>query len=125
MTPLDPTGLTAADQPSRSVDQIIGGETRSLPTQDGTRLELVEEHLEAHARPVQIGEVLIRKEVVTETRTIEVSVRREELVVERRAVERRPAEEYEQLTTDELERSLASRFQSLQEGEQNKKKGKK
>jgi len=125
MTPSDPTDYPTVDEPSRSVDvgstkpthQRAGPEIRSTGTEGETRLDLVEEQLEAHARPVQIGEVLIRKEVVTETRTIEVSVQREELVVERRAVERRPAEDYERLATDGLERSLASRFRSLQEGE--------
>ena len=47
-------------------------------------LQLREEELAARRRTVEAGEVEIRKEVVTETRTVEVPVRREQLVIERR-----------------------------------------
>jgi len=58
-------------------------------TQDTGRTRLVthEEQLQARAVPQQVGEVGIRKEVVTETQTIDVPVRREEVVVERRPVD--------------------------------------
>jgi uncharacterized protein (TIGR02271 family) len=45
-----------------------------------------EEDLEAHKATRQAGEVRVRKEVIEETRTIEVPVRREEVHVERRAL---------------------------------------
>ena len=78
---------TAADAAMTARTEPVPGERVGAPAlDDETYLELVEEQLEAHTRPVQIGEVLLRKQVVTETRTIEVPVRREELVVERRAV---------------------------------------
>jgi uncharacterized protein (TIGR02271 family) len=51
-----------------------------------TRLVTHEEELQARAVPQQVGEVGVRKEVVEETRTIEVPVRREEVVIERRPV---------------------------------------
>jgi uncharacterized protein (TIGR02271 family) len=49
-------------------------------------LQLREEELRATKRPVEAGEVEIRKEVVTEQQTIEVPVTREEAVIERRPV---------------------------------------
>jgi uncharacterized protein (TIGR02271 family) len=48
------------------------------------RLELLEEELDVQKRQVKAGEVRVRKEVVTESRQVEVPVSREELVIERR-----------------------------------------
>jgi uncharacterized protein (TIGR02271 family) len=50
-------------------------------------LELREEQLEVGKERVQSGEVNLRKEVITEMRTVEVPVTREEIVVERRALD--------------------------------------
>lgn len=49
-------------------------------------LTLHEERLVADKESVETGEVRVRKEVVTETKTIEVPVTREEVVIERHAV---------------------------------------
>jgi uncharacterized protein (TIGR02271 family) len=49
-------------------------------------LRLHEEQLRVHKAPVQTGEVNVRKEVITEHRTIDVPVEREEVVIERRPV---------------------------------------
>ena len=49
-------------------------------------IHLREETLQAHKEPVEVGEVLIRKVVVIEEKTITVPVRREEIVIERRSV---------------------------------------
>jgi uncharacterized protein (TIGR02271 family) len=46
-------------------------------------LELLEEELVPQPIPVRIGELKVRKEIITEKRTVEVELRREELVVER------------------------------------------
>jgi uncharacterized protein (TIGR02271 family) len=46
-------------------------------------MALTSEELVPSTRVVQVGEVTIRKVVVTETRTIEVPIRREEVIVER------------------------------------------
>ncbi len=40
----------------------------------------------AQTQPVEVGEVFIRKEIVTEERTITVAVQREEVVIERRSL---------------------------------------
>jgi uncharacterized protein (TIGR02271 family) len=52
---------------------------------EGTRIQLREEQLEARKQLVELGEVRVRKEVVTEYRTLEVPVQREEVVIERQA----------------------------------------
>jgi uncharacterized protein (TIGR02271 family) len=61
---------------------------------EGTQsVELREEELRAEKEQVQAGEVRLRKEVVSEERTIEVPVTREEVVIERRpAAEGRSAQ---------------------------------
>jgi uncharacterized protein (TIGR02271 family) len=54
---------------------------------EGVRTMLLrEEELQATKRSVETGDVRVRKEVITETKTIEVPVSREEAVIERRAV---------------------------------------
>jgi uncharacterized protein (TIGR02271 family) len=49
------------------------------------RIQLREEELQVHKQLVETGKVRVRKEVVTEHRTIEVPVQREEIVIERHA----------------------------------------
>jgi len=55
--------------------------------------QVKEERLHAQKRPVEAGEVNVRKEVHTETKTVEVPVQREEVVIERRPVHGRAASE--------------------------------
>jgi len=55
------------------------------------RVEVREEELHARKQPVQTGEVRVRKEVVTENRTMDVPVTREEVVIERHPVSGRTA----------------------------------
>ncbi len=50
------------------------------------RVELHEEVLNARTNEVQTGELSLHKEVITETKSIDVPVRREEVVIERHAV---------------------------------------
>jgi len=52
-------------------------------THDLHTVPLREEVLTAQTRPVEVGEVFIRKEIVTEERTITVTVQREEVVIDR------------------------------------------
>jgi len=59
--------------------------TRS-PVEDVHRIQLREEVLQPQKEPVEIGEVFIRKVVVTEEKAITVPIRREEIVIERRSV---------------------------------------
>jgi len=60
--------------------------SRTEYMQDAHTIQLREEVLQPRKHPVEIGEVFIRKVVVTEERTITVSVMREELVIERRSI---------------------------------------
>ena len=55
-------------------------------------LQLREEELQARKQTVETGNVRIGKDVVSEQKTLEVPVTREEVTVERHPVERRPAE---------------------------------
>jgi len=55
-------------------------------TGTGQTVKVHEEQLNVHKQPVQTGEVRVRKEVVTEHKTLEVPVQREEVVIERRPV---------------------------------------
>jgi len=54
-------------------------------------LEAREEELRIRKRPVQTGEAEVYKEVSTERRTVDVPVKKEELVIERHSVGRQPA----------------------------------
>jgi uncharacterized protein (TIGR02271 family) len=58
---------------------------------EGKTMQLKEEELHVSKRPVKKGEVEVRKEVVTEQRTITVPVQREEVVIERKPVAGRAA----------------------------------
>jgi uncharacterized protein (TIGR02271 family) len=57
----------------------------------GDTIQVKEERLHAEKRPVETGEVTVRKEVHTETKHIEVPVQREEVVIERTPVHGRAA----------------------------------
>jgi uncharacterized protein (TIGR02271 family) len=56
----------------------------AVRTQGGQTIQVHEERLHATKRPVEKGEVRVRKEVVTENQTLQVPVTREEVVIERR-----------------------------------------
>jgi len=60
---------------------------------EGDTIQVKEERLHAEKRPVETGEVTVRKEVHTETKTLEVPVQREEVVIERNPVHGRAATE--------------------------------
>ena len=57
----------------------------SRTAEGAERIAVREEELQAHKQLVETGEVRVRKEVVTEHRTLEVPVQREEVVIERHA----------------------------------------
>ncbi len=67
-------------------------DTLERVAQEGGRLQLVEEELQAQKRDVG-GEVRLSKEVVTEERSLDVPLTHEEIVVQRRAVDRQPTTE--------------------------------
>jgi uncharacterized protein (TIGR02271 family) len=86
----------ARSQEARQILRGRGAELEAVPqaatsaatgsTDGEQRIELREEELQAETERVQAGEVRLRKEVVNDTKTIEVPVTREEVVVERHSV---------------------------------------
>ena len=68
-----------------------GGYEMGSSSERPRTLEVREEELQIHKRPVTTGEVEVRKEVRTERRSVDVPVQKEELVIERHAVSRQPA----------------------------------
>lgn len=101
------TGTRSAE--ARTILQAAGGDLRETgfetlagrsdarvnPQEQDYRIQLRGEILRTYKERVQRGEVRLRKEVVTEQRTVEVPVTREELVVEKVPVsgEQQPAGE--------------------------------
>lgn len=75
-------------------DRTAGDSARrasNVGTEDRRTLEAREEELRVRKRPVQTGEAEVYKEVSTERRTVDVPVKKEELVIERHAVGRHAA----------------------------------
>jgi len=70
--------------PARTHQHTATATSASGRVAEGQTVELREEELHASKRPVETGEVRVRKEVVTEQRNIQVPVTREEVVIERR-----------------------------------------
>jgi len=79
------TGERRMDADERMTNAPFSGERRS---DTGNVVQLREEELHARTTPVETGEVQVHKEVVTEHRTIDVPVKREEVYVERHPVDR-------------------------------------
>lgn len=76
-------------QQARDILSRFGAyDARSRPDyiKDAHTIQLREEVLQPHKNSVEIGEVFIRKVVITEERTIVVPVMREELIIERRSI---------------------------------------
>jgi len=62
------------------------GTAKATTGREGDTFQVKEERLHAEKRPVETGEVTVRKEVHTETKHLEVPVQREEVVIERTPV---------------------------------------
>src|SRR5947209_8727747 len=77
-------GYNATSRMGQSTGTYAQG--RTLDTDRAERIQLREEQLQVNKQPVQTGEVGIRKEAVTEQKSINVPVSREEVVIERRPV---------------------------------------
>lgn len=78
-----PAGQTANTNVNPNPN-LPGRSSREDLTDEGGTIQLLGEVLRVHKDRINRGEVRIRKEVVTETQTIQVPVSREELVIERR-----------------------------------------
>lgn len=80
------SGAVAGDSARRR-----GARTDTVAEPGARTLEAREEEVRVRKRPVQTGEAEVRKEVRTEHRSVDVPVKKEELVIERHAVGRHPA----------------------------------
>jgi len=69
-----------------SVSTATGVQGSSPSTTEGQTLQVHEEELHVQKQPVETGEVRVRKEVVTDQKTLHVPVQREEVVIERHPV---------------------------------------
>jgi len=74
-----------------SRDRTPGMDTTAT-TGDQGRMQLREEELETRKTSTETGEVRLGKEVVSEQRTVEVPVTREEVYIERQPIDRRPSD---------------------------------
>ncbi|WP_287129443.1 YsnF/AvaK domain-containing protein [Candidatus Cyanaurora vandensis] len=78
-------GTVTIDTPSAP---MAAPKPTTTTTDDRERIQLRQEELNVRLERVESGEVRIRKEVITENKTIEVPVTHEELVIERHPVNR-------------------------------------
>jgi len=77
-------GRTGTRSPESTASQRVSAEGERT-------FQVVEEEVRLNKQPVEAGEVHVRKEVHTEHRTIDVPVRKEEVVIERHPVSGRTA----------------------------------
>jgi uncharacterized protein (TIGR02271 family) len=82
------TTTTAHESPMRETPV----QPRARVDGGGQTLQLRQEELNTRKQSIETGQVSIGKEVVSEQRTIEVPVTREEVTIERHAVDRRPSD---------------------------------
>jgi len=88
------TGTTSTAATSAAASHTASTPTHAsgaASTHHGDTIQVKEEQLHAEKRPVETGEVRVRKEVHTETKTLEVPVQHEEVVIERTPVHGRAA----------------------------------
>jgi len=77
------TGATSTSTGGKQAAACATGKS-STAGAAGQKIQVKEEEMHVQKQPVQTGEVRVRKEVHTEHKTIEVPVKKEEVVIERR-----------------------------------------
>jgi uncharacterized protein (TIGR02271 family) len=81
-------------QEARDILRRFGAyDASSLQEESDRVIPVREEELRVHKQAVTIGEIVVRKEVITEEKTITVPVMREELVIERRPGSGQPSDQ--------------------------------
>jgi uncharacterized protein (TIGR02271 family) len=79
--------------PGATGNPVLKSESAARPVDAGQdAMQLREEELIARKQSVETGQVQIGKEIVSEQRTLEVPVTREEVTIERHPVDRRPSD---------------------------------
>jgi len=81
--------MSSRDSAAATTDTGTCATTKSTSARAGDTIQVKEERLHAEKRPVETGAVTVRKEVKTQTKTLEVPVEREEVVIERTPVQGR------------------------------------
>jgi uncharacterized protein (TIGR02271 family) len=84
-------GSVAAGTSTTATGTATARTARATTGREADTMQVKEERLHAEKRPVEAGQVNVRKEVHTETKTLEVPVQREEVVIERTPVHGRAA----------------------------------
>jgi uncharacterized protein (TIGR02271 family) len=97
-----PAATTEADYSNTAPAYADTVASPNVGTDTDRTVQLHEEVLDAHTNQVQTGEVTLRKEVITETKSIDVPVTREEVVIERHAVSGGAATNADFSTTEEV-----------------------
>jgi uncharacterized protein (TIGR02271 family) len=115
-------GTTAGTTAAQTADAGTTTTGQPLANAEGEqRLQLREEQLRVYKRPVQVGEVGLRKEVVTEQQTLNVPVTHEEVYIERRPVSGQvsdtPIGEGETLRIPVSEEQVSTSKQTVESGE--------
>jgi len=87
------SSATATQSTTRATGTSTHASTAHAAGRDADTIQVKEERLHAEKRPVETGDVTVRKEVHTENKTLEVPVQREEVVIERTPVHGRTATE--------------------------------
>lgn len=91
VTPLDPLSMLEADPSAhpepvlnsvKYSDNPVSKNEEQIEKSEGETIQLKEEQLDVTTKEVQTGEVRARKRIVEETKTIQVPVRHEEIVIE-------------------------------------------
>jgi len=83
--------MSTRDSVSAGTATASRGTAKATTGREADTIQVKEERLHAEKRPVETGEVSVRKEVHTETKHMEVPVQREEVVIERTPVHGRAA----------------------------------
>lgn len=98
--------ITVKDYKASNEAVVENDRTQSMPdptdtlNTDNENIQLKEEQLDVNTHDVTTGEVDIHKHVVNDTKTVEVPVKREEIVIERKPVN---AEASDNISDDSLE----------------------
>jgi len=79
-------GINEPSVPPQSVDTGMAGRDAGTIDEQGQSMRLREEQLRVEKQRVQKGEVRVHKEIIEEQQTVDVPVRREEVVIERRPI---------------------------------------
>jgi len=86
-------GSVAAGTSTTASKTATLGTARATTGREADTIQVKEERLHAEKRPIETGQVNVRKEVHTETQNLEVPVQREEVFIERTPVQGRATTE--------------------------------